>query len=57
MICRHHMFCGFPESFAECGHKLACSDFLSDAGTGLHGFKGHLEEAVQVIPLGGHGHA
>ena len=51
------MFCGFPESFAECGHKLACSDFLSDAGTGLHGFKGHLEKAIQVVPLGGDGHA
>ena len=57
MICRHHMFGGLPEPFAESGHELTCSDFLSYAGTGLHGFKGHLEEAVQVVPLIGHGHA
>jgi hypothetical protein len=57
LICRHHMFGGLPEPFAESGHELACSDFLSYAGTGLHGFKGHLEEAVQVVPLIGHGHA
>ena len=51
------MFGGLPESFPEHGHKLACSDFLSYPGTRLHGFKGHLEQAVQVVPLGGHGHA
>ena len=51
------MFGGLPEPFAECGDQLASSDFLSYPGTGLHGFKGHLEEAVQVVPLGGHGHA
>jgi len=51
------MFGGLPESFPECGDEFACSDFLSDAGTGLHGFKSHLEEAVQVVPLAGDGHA
>ena len=52
MICRHHMFGGLPEPFPENGYQLAGSHFLRDAGTRLHGFEGHLEEAIQVVPLG-----
>lgn len=51
------MFGGLPESFPEYGYQLAGSHFLRDAGTQLHGFEGHLEEAVQVVPLGRDGHA
>ena len=46
------MFGGLPESFPENCDELAGSHFLRDAGTRLHGFEGHLEEAIQVVPLG-----
>lgn len=46
------MFGGLPESFPENGDELAGSHFLRDAGTRLHCFESHLEEAIQVVPLG-----
>ena len=46
------MFGGLPEFFPENGNELAGSHFLRDAGTRLHCFETHLEEAIQVVPLG-----